>query len=368
MSEYSAEVSKLLESGSKAYASKDYEEAVNQYGEACQIYSSDNTEGKESPELLFLYGKALFQVAVSKNGIFGGNPDEAAALTTKQNEEKPLEGSSNGMFQFSEEVPLAEEEDYDEEDKDKEEPSLDGEKEEEEGETKEDDEEGKEGEEEEQEEQSDFEIAWEILDLARSLYEQSLPETPLDKIPEDAENSKDPVVITKIKLSDIHDLLGEISLETENFKQASEDFGSLLKIREELFPFQSSLISEAHYKLSLALEFNFTDTESKEKATEHLTKAIESIKLKQKDQKEEDRDADLVKELESRLEDLQKDPNTAFDEQKNDIIKGILGEVTSADKQTPKPSTSTQAVNDLTSIVKKRKAKPINDKAKKSKQ
>lgn len=53
MSEYSAEVSKLLESGAKSYAAKDYEEAVNHYGEACQIYSSDN-EGKESPELLFL--------------------------------------------------------------------------------------------------------------------------------------------------------------------------------------------------------------------------------------------------------------------------------------------------------------------------
>ncbi|CAM9024016.1 unnamed protein product [Wickerhamomyces anomalus] len=338
MAEYSEEVSKLLVSGAKSYAAKEYEEAVNHYGEACQVYSSDN-EGKESPELLFLYGKALFQVAVSKNGIFGGNPDEAAALATEE-EDDDEEEENQKEIEAKQQEETANDDDK-EEDKD---------------------------EEEKEEEQSDFEIAWEILDLARSLYEQSLPETPLDKIPEDAENSKDPIVVTKIKLSDIHDLLGEISLETENFKQASEDFQSLLKIREELFPFESNLISEAHYKLSLALEFNFADEESKKKAIEHLKKAIESIKLKQKDQKDEDKDIDLIKELDSRLEDLQKDPNEAFDEQKNDIIKGILGEVTSSDKQTPRPSTSAQPVNDLTSIVKKRKAKQPNDSAKKTKQ
>lgn len=356
MSEYSAEVSKLLESGAKSYAAKDYEEAVNHYGEACQIYSSDN-EGKESPELLFLYGKALFQIAVSKNGIFGGNPNEAAALTTK--EENNGEEKKNGMFQFSEDVPLAEEEDD----------ADDDEEEEEKGEQEEEQKGEAEEKEEPQEEQSDFEIAWEILDLSRSLYEQSIGKTSLEQIPENAEKSTDPIVITKIKLSDIHDLLGEISLETENFKQASEDFESLLKIREELYPFESELISEAHYKLSLALEFNFADSDSKKKAVEHLTKAIKSIKKKQESQKDDEKDLELIKDLESRLEDLQKDPNEAFDEQKNDIIKGILGEVTSSDQQNSKPTTNNQPVNDLTSIVKKRKAKqPVSNDTKKPKQ
>jgi len=373
MSEYSEEVSKLLELGAKTYAAKEYEEAVNHYGEACQIYSNDN-EGKESPELLFLYGKALFQVAVSKNGIFGGNPDEAAALATTatKDETKTDEKPTNGMFQFSEDVPLAEEEDDEESEKKdngKEDEEQEKEQEKEEEQEEDGEEEEQQGEEQGEEEQSDFEIAWEILDLARSLYEQTLPETPLNEIPKDAENSKDPVVITKIKLSDIHDLLGEISLETENFKQASEDFESLLKIREELFPFDSSLISEAHYKLSLALEFNFADNDSKSKAIMHLTKAIESIKLKQSKQSDDEKDIDLIKDLESRLEDLQKDPNEAFDEQKKDIIKGILGEVTSADEQKPKQaSSSNQAVNDLTSVVKKRKAKPNDNAAKKPKQ
>ncbi|CCH43304.1 hypothetical protein BN7_2852 [Wickerhamomyces ciferrii] len=363
MSQYSDEVSKLLESGAKSYASKEFEDAVSNYGEACQIYSNDN-EGKESPDLLFLYGKALFQVAVSKNGIFGGNPDEAAALTSKDDVK---EDTPKGLFQFSEDVPLAEEEDEEDEEEDKE---QNNEEEEEEN----NDDQDQEQEQEPQEEQSDFEIAWEILDLSRSLYEQSLPENhKLQSIPEDAEASKDPIIITKIKLSDIHDLLGEISLETENFKQASEDFESLLTIREELFPFESELISEAHYKLSLALEFNFNDSESKIKAINHLTKAIESIKLKQSNQKNEDKDLDLIKELESRLDDLQKDPNEAFDQQKNDIIKGILGEVTSTDSKQNSSSTSStnnQPINDLTSIVKKRKSKPgqiANDKNKKSK-
>lgn len=345
---YSTEVKKLLEEGAKSYASKNFEVAIENYGEACQLYSQDH-DGEEDPDLLLLYGKALFQLAQSRNGLFGGNPD---ATDDKEGEAgtdadaKP--SNANGMFTFSEDVPLAEEEDEDENPAKEEEEEQDEEEDEEEEGAKDE----KKDTNEEEEEQSDFEVAWEILDLARALFESQIGGMSND-IPQDINKSQDPVIQTKLKLSEIYDLLGEISLETENFKQASDDFESLLKVRESLYQFNSNMISEAHYKLSLALEFNFDDKESKEKAITHLKLSIESIK---QNTENAEKNKDVVKDLEIRLEDLQKDPNEIFNQQKQEIMEGILGEAVSS-PQTKKP-TSTQPVNDLTSMVKKRKIKP----------
>jgi HAT1-interacting factor 1 len=315
--------------------------------------------GEEDPELLFLYGKALFQVAVSKNGLFGGSDEQDQGHPEEQeadeNDEQLKKGQQSGLFQFSEDAPLAEEDDEEEEENNEEVEETEND----EGQqANASNEEVQYQEDSKQEEQSDFEIAWEILDLSRSLFEQKIENLqaqgkkvePLD----DPESSTDILIQTKLKLSDILDLLGEISLETENFKQAAEDFETLLKLRQEIYKFNSNLISEVHYKLSLALEFNFENAAAKDQAIHHLKKAIESIKHR------ETKDEDLVKELQLKLEELARDPNEQLRLQKEEILKGILGEATSSDTSSSLPaSSSTQpVVNDLTSIVKKRKPKP----------
>jgi HAT1-interacting factor 1 len=371
MVEYTSEIKKYLEEGAKAYAAKNFELSVEHYGDACQLFSQTH-DGEEDPHLLHLYGKALFQLAQSRNGLFGGGDAEGTEKLDETETEKPQE-KKNGMFTFSEDVPLAEETDSGDEQ------PVQGEVEEDdaenEGEYQDENQEQEQEQEQEQvqeqvqeplEEQTDFEVAWEVLDLARTLFEAELPSEPHD-IPESPTESTDPAIQTRLKLSDIYDLLGEISLETENFKQAAEDFESLLKIRESIYPFESNMVSEAHYKLSLALEFNFEDEKAKEKAVDHLKKAISSIK-KNQEQNADNKNDDLIKDLEIRLEDLQKDPNELFNQQKQEILKGILGEATgssSGGNQTT--TTAPQQVNDLTSMVKKRKAKPGNDATKKLK-
>jgi HAT1-interacting factor 1 len=59
----------------------------------------------------------------------------------------------------------------------------------------------------------------------------------------------------KERLADTHDLLAEISLENERFPGAVTDFRAALVHKQELYPEESEIIAEAHFKLSLALEF-----------------------------------------------------------------------------------------------------------------
>lgn len=87
------------------------------------------------------------------------------------------------------------------------------------------------------------------------------------------------------RLADTHDLLAEISLENERsvfynlflipifdpprFPGAVTDFRSSLALKEELYPEESEIIAEAHFKLSLALEFaSITRTEDQGDAKE----------------------------------------------------------------------------------------------------
>lgn len=106
----------------------------------------------------------------------------------------------------------------------------------------------------------------------------------------------------KERLADCHDLLAEISLENERFPNAVHDFRASLAYKQELHPKESEIIAEAHFKLSLALEFaSITTTKEdneedgaasepakeaqvdeamREEAAKELELAIESTKLK----------------------------------------------------------------------------------------
>ncbi|KAK3623200.1 hypothetical protein LTR22_024499 [Elasticomyces elasticus] len=111
-----------------------------------------------------------------------------------------------------------------------------------------------------EEEEDDFAIAYEILDTARVLLAKKLAE--LQTPTQDATStstSSDTVSVdarqVKERLADTHDLLAEISLENERFSDAVSDTRDALTLKLELYPQESSLVAEAHFKLSLALEF-----------------------------------------------------------------------------------------------------------------
>lgn len=364
---YSETINQAIAEGAKLYAVKQYDEAATKYADACASYNEEH--GEDDADLLLLYGKALFQSAVLRSGMLGGIGENEE----DQEEKEEDEGEEEGNFHFEDGV--AQEIDAEEDaEEDKASEEQEGE---EEGAP-----EGGEEQEEAGPEQSDFEAAWEILELARSLLDKKLGESSSDGLETPYLKSSDEVpnseyVSTCKKLSEVYDLLGEVSLEAENFSQAATDLKSCLELRQKLYPTESGLISECHYKLSLALEFSLED-DLRAKATEQMKLAIESVKLRNSKETDEEKKKDnaaLLRDMEERYNELKKSPKADLQAQQMDIIKGIMGEAVSeggsnalkAVQDLTNMVKKKPVVNDLSSMVKKRKAKPADGDAKKPK-
>lgn len=365
---YSSEVNKLLADGSRAYSSKNYELASEKYGEACEKYSDE--KGDEDADLLFLYGKSLFQNAVLKSEVFGGQPGDDEQEEDDKEEENEENKEDGDKFQFFDVAPVAEEEGEDGAPQDEEEEAD----EENAGEVDQEEQEESNGKEkhdkENEEEQSDFELAWEMFDITRNLLEaklQDIEEQGKDlTVPylktDDEETDNQYIILTK-KLSETYDLLGEVSLESENFPQSAQDLKSSLQLRLKLYnPETSALISESHYKLSLALEFCVEDPTLRQSAVEHMKLAIDSVKKRNEsetDALKKKENEELIQDLDARYQELKRDPTEELKSEQLDIIKGILGEPT-ADGAGSSGSAAA-LVNDLSGIVKKKKVAQVND-------
>ncbi|KAK1760553.1 hypothetical protein QBC47DRAFT_367473 [Echria macrotheca] len=261
------------------YARKDYEGAAEVYAQAAEMQAEMNGEmNPDNAEILFLYGRALFKVGQGKSDVLGGKaPDtkKPKAAPSKKAKTSSSNGDANGgqngknletkvdevINQTADKVakeaaktapapekkPLFQfEGDEDVEDSDEEAEEAEG------------------GEEEEEED--DLAVAFEVLDLARLLFTKKLeivsqPEPENDKgkevsKEEEADNVINPAVRhIKERLGDTHDLLAEISLENERYPNAITDSRASLKYKQDLYPQESEIIAEAHFKLSLALEF-----------------------------------------------------------------------------------------------------------------
>ncbi|CAN6632883.1 hypothetical protein TRVA0_013S03048 [Trichomonascus vanleenenianus] len=313
------EIDKKVGEGIKAFALRSYEEAVEQFGDACRLYSEKN-DGEEDPELLFHYGKALYRVAVEQSEVLGEKAQ-------KKKEETPKDSDTRDE---GDDTKAEGEEDEGEEAKD-------------EGDVDKDKEGDKEGEE---EEQSDFEVAWEILDLTRTLFSAKLENNPED-------------VTIKKKLAEVYDILGEVSLESENFQQAAEDLAQCLEIRSQVYEESHPLVSESHFKLSLALEFDFSTAANKQKAVEHMEKALESVK--QRIAKSGQEDPDLINDLETRLEDLRASEAqvNAVNQEKVQALDGLVGQEASSVLKTQLLEAVSNA-NDISGLVRKKKPTPAS--------
>jgi len=255
----------LCAKGTAQYARKNYVEATDLYAQAAEI--QDEVNGEMSPdnaEILFLYGRAQFKVGVSNSDVLGGKSggaekkkpngakskkpvapkketseldritEEGVAIVAEQNGHsvKPEEtDAKKPLFQFTGDENF---EDSDEDEEPEEEPN---------GEDDED----------------DLGNAYEVLEIARVLFEKKLdqPDENQTHGTGKGKDAGDSPMTKHIKerLSDTHDLLAEICLENERFPEAVTDFRSALAHKLELYPEDSPIIAEAHFKLSLALEF-----------------------------------------------------------------------------------------------------------------
>ncbi|KAK4219578.1 hypothetical protein QBC37DRAFT_436392 [Rhypophila decipiens] len=409
------------------FARKNYEEATEVYAQAAEMQAEMNGEmSPENAEILFLYGRALFKVGQSKSDVLGGKaPDtkkpkakpassKAKATNGSAQEKKPEAengGSSSAALKEAEakveqvvsQVVAAEAEKKDDAPK---KPLFQFEGDENFDESDEEEEAG-EGEGEEEEEDDDLAVSFEILDLARVLFNKKLeallaePQEP--EKPEEEGNGKEPasgdspaIRHVKERLADTHDLLAEIELENERYPNAITDSRASLKYKQDLYPEESEIVAEAHFKLSLALEFasitkssddanesgsataDQVDQALRDEAATELEAAINSTKLKLQNKEVElatlhsPEDNDLTREqitevkeviadMEQRLVELRKPPVD---------LKAALG--LPPKEQTEKIETEVPAevkknAHDLSGLVKKkRKAEDVVDASEKS--
>ena len=249
------------------YSIKDYDAAADLYSKATEMQAETNGEmSSQNAELLYAYGRCLYHLAIKNSDVLG---DKVARPRTKQvgdsRTKKPRQDQTNEALdghekRVAEEIVTQVVEDKDMPIKSSDEPEKNkpyfqftgdenwdtSEAEEEEAPS---DNDGADA-----EEEDDLGDAYEVLDLARVLLLKRLEE--LEKDTNKATPASHEVRQVKERLADTYDLQAEISLEGERFPAAVIDLKSALELKVGLFPQESSMIAEAHYKLSLALEFS----------------------------------------------------------------------------------------------------------------
>ncbi|KAL1867720.1 hypothetical protein Daus18300_006276 [Diaporthe australafricana] len=433
----------LTARASGLYAQKKFDEAAEVYAQAAEMQAEMNGEmSPENAEILFLYGRSLFKVGQSKSDVLGGKAPATEGGKAKQQQKKaPKKANGAPKVELAPE-PLSAAHDKTET------PEADrvaqeavkiiaddtsaGQAEKKEVEAKkplfqftgdenyvdsdeEDEDAGAEGEgDEDEEEDDDLATAFEILDLSRVLLKKRLEEkTATDntegKGKEKAENGDDDnndhedVGLRHIneRLADTHDILAEISLENERYPNAIADARESLKYKQQLYGEDSEIIAEAHFKLSLALEFasvtaqadeeaagdasaaappREVNQELRDEAAKELEAAIESTKLKLQNKEvelatlhsPEDNDIsrkqitetkEIIADMEQRLVDLRGPPIDVKAALGGDPMGGIL------DAALGESSTETEArieeakktATDLTGLVRKKDKRKAED-------
>jgi HAT1-interacting factor 1 len=413
----------LKASATQQYSLKNYSAAAEFYSEAAEVQDAINGEmSPENADLLYLYGRCLYHVGVSKSDVLGGKvagnnneepkrkkrktapvAESSAAGATKGESSvladaiKNGEGKKEGEEQHSDLIEGKPSSDKPFFQITGDENWTDSEDEEDDAE----DAEAAEGEEEE-EEDDDFAIAYEILDVARVLLGRKL-ESLEGSNPTSEEGSKTESPEARQlreRLADTHDLQAEIKLENEQFADAVTDAQAALKYKLQLFPQESGMVAEAHYKLAIALDFAAlpappTEEEEKENAEQkkepkeepkvneemraqaatEMEKAIASCQLRiQKDTGAGKTAAiadikSMVGEMKNRLAELRKPVETMATAGPTDVpdgadpLRGVLGAMLGASKaeQAKVLQQATSQANDLSGLVKKRKAKVVDE-------
>ncbi|OLL25077.1 NASP-related protein sim3 [Neolecta irregularis DAH-3] len=290
----------LVAQGCKAFALKKYDDAADILAQAVEaVIKTNGEDSADNADTLLLYGKALFEVARQKSQVLGGGSpsdhEDEAAQDSLSKVALP-DSTQDPRFHFEGDV----ESNEDENDEDPEQ---------------------------EDNGEEDFTLCWETLDYARVLYEKK---TDHQQLKGDNEGLK----ATKWKLADVFDLLGEVSLESENFEQAITDLQKSLEFKKELHSGHSNILSEAYFKLALAYEHSPNEADRPEAIAniEHAINTVKTfIKLEEEkhglDAKGKDKEVQAITEgkemvtmMEQKLAELQQPPDSKVTQTLRDLL------------------------------------------------
>ncbi|WFD05815.1 hypothetical protein MVES1_001149 [Malassezia vespertilionis] len=249
---------------------------------------------------------------------------------------------------------------------------------------------------EEEEEDDDLAVAFTVLDLARVIYERIL-DMSADSHTSSEQASPKLILLTGetmeknaliAELADVHNDLGDVGLETENFEQASTDYNDALELLKPLLSPYSRRLSDAYLRLGLALEFHpdVTRRTNAQPNVEHAaailrcrldvlqdpSKAQESTYFAKDRLSTLDQDArnyeikdveEVLKDLDAKVEEMKSTPAAAINQEgkladpklEEAIRDAFMSAAASALGETMPSSSNDVPVNDLSARVKRKK-------------
>lgn len=332
----------LFGQGVRAYVLQDYSAAVSALGKASELLVVEHGDDLHESlgEVYLYYGKSLLGVSREESEPLG----DAVPRNEESSEEDNAEETEENETANEENNETANEEDkepvVDEKEDDKE-PAVDQKEEDKplngtgegssNGATKEN--------EETEDEPTDLQLAWEVLELAKKIFQKQ----------GDA---------AKKNLAETLTVLGEVSLESENFDSAVNDINEGLQIQKELFEKDSRTVAETYYKLGIAYS---TTTQidsainSFNNSLEYLNNRISTLEKLEDKNKEVEDEIKEIKNLIPEIEEKVADMKTYKDEAMKNIFTALKDAPKS--ESSTSSSSSSKPVTDISHLVKrKRKA------------
>uniref|UniRef100_A0A663M7T4 Nuclear autoantigenic sperm protein n=1 Tax=Athene cunicularia TaxID=194338 RepID=A0A663M7T4_ATHCN len=198
------ESKKLLGLGQKHLVMGNIPAAVNAFQEAASLLGKKYGEtADECAEAFFYYGKSLLELARYANRFRRSNKCSRSSTFLIETEESEEEDKENEKAEDDKENELTVEDKESEED-----------------------------------EIGNLELAWEMLELAKIIYKR--------------QETKE----GQLHAAQAHLKLGEVSIESENYMQAIEEFQACLALQQKYLEAHDRLLAESHYQLALAYHYN----------------------------------------------------------------------------------------------------------------
>ncbi|XP_044882939.1 nuclear autoantigenic sperm protein isoform X5 [Mauremys mutica] len=339
------EAKKLLGLGQKHLVLGNIPAAVNAFQEAASVLGKKYGEtADQCAEAFFYYGKSLLELARMENGVLGN-----ALEGVQVEEEEGEKADDDSMVENADNIDETEGSDEEDKENDKTEDDKENDS------TVED----KSFQESEEDEVGNLELAWDMLELAKVIYKR--------------QETKE----AQLHAAQAHLKLGEVSVESENYAQAIEEFQACLALQQKYLDAHDRLLAESHYQLALAYHYNSQFDEailqfskSVEVIDKRMVMLTERIKKAEggstEDEKEIEELKGLLPEIKEKIEDSkesQKSARVAELALKATLVGGATSSFTQSEESCSvstipvrKPADgASQCVTDISHLVRKKR-------------
>lgn len=336
------EAKKLLGLGQKHLVLGNIPAAVNAFQEAASVLGKKYGEtADQCAEAFFYYGKSLLELARMENGVLGN-----ALEGVQVEEEEEEKADDDSMVENADNIDETEGSDEEDKENDKTEDDKENDSTVEDKESEED-------------EVGNLELAWDMLELAKLIYKR--------------QETKE----AQLHAAQAHLKLGEVSVESENYAQAIEEFQACLALQQKYLEAHDRLLAESHYQLALAYHYNSQFDEailqfskSVEVIDKRMVMLTERIKKAEggstEDEKEIEELKGLLPEIKEKIEDSkesQKSARVAELALKATLVGGATSSFTQSEESCSvstipvrKPADgASQCVTDISHLVRKKR-------------